>query len=81
MHNFLKAGIYLPLLHHVEYVVKCKSPWRRSDYRIREFSANVPIYMFAPTGEYEMMTLDELMPKSFGPENLPSQEQLSKDNM
>jgi hypothetical protein len=34
--------------------------------------------MFTPSGQFEMMTLDELMPKSFGPENLPPPEELSK---
>jgi len=48
------------------------------NFRIREFSAHVPIYMFTPNGDYEMMTLDQLMPKSFGPENLPSPEELLK---
>jgi hypothetical protein len=68
----------LPVL--VEYVVKCKSQINYfSEYtRIREFSENVPIYMFTPDGEYEMMTLDQLMPKSFGPQNLLSPEELSK---
>ena len=46
--------------------------------RIREFCSDVPIYMFTPDGKYEMMTLQELMPKSFGPESLLSAEELSK---
>ena len=53
-------------------------PAKRTDSRIREFSTQVPIYMFTPDGSYEMMTLDQLMPKSFGPENLPPPEELLK---
>ena len=64
------------LLRHAEYVVKCTFLPERSDFRIREFSGHVPIYMFTPNGDYEMMTLDQLMPKSFGPENLPPPEEL-----
>jgi cytidine deaminase len=33
--------------------------------------------MFTAKGEYEVMTLDQLMPKSFGPEDLPPVEELS----
>jgi hypothetical protein len=44
---------------------------------IREFAPHVPVYMFTAKGEYEMMTLDQLMPKSFGPEDLPPVEELS----
>jgi hypothetical protein len=36
--------------------------------------------MFTPDGEYEMMTLDQLMPKSFGPEDLLSAEGLSRNH-
>ena len=41
-----------------------------SNASIREFGPKVPIYMFTSSGEYEMMTLDQLLPKSFGPEDL-----------
>jgi len=41
-----------------------------SHVRIREFGPKIPIYMFTSSGEYEMMTLDQLLPKSFGPEDL-----------
>ena len=74
----LISATFLRLLRPVEYVVKCTFPPQWSDFRIREFSAHVPIYMFTPNGEYEMMTLDQLMPKSFGPENLPPPEELLK---
>jgi len=37
---------------------------------IREFAPTVPVYMFTSKGDYEMMTLDQLLPKSFGPEDL-----------
>jgi hypothetical protein len=65
----MEGTIHL-LLHHVEYVDKCKVYSNRVHHRIREFAPHVPIYMFTPDGSYEMMTLDALMPKSFGPENL-----------
>lgn len=41
-----------------------------SHLRIREFEPKVPIYMFTSKGDYEMMTLDQLLPRSFGPEDL-----------
>ena len=75
---FLTLGMFLKLPRHVVYVVKCNFLYYHVDSRIREFSANIPIYMFTPNGECEMMTLDQLMPKSFGPENLPPPEELSK---
>lgn len=38
---------------------------------IREFcDPSTPIYMFNKDGEYKMMTLDELLPMSFGPDSL-----------
>jgi len=45
---------------------------------IREFAPTVPIFMFTPNGEYDVMTLEQLMPRSFGPEQLLSPEELSK---
>ena len=65
----MKGTIRL-LLHHVVSVDKCKGHQKCFNFRIREFAPNVPIYMFTPDGNYEMMTLDVLMPKSFGPENI-----------
>jgi len=39
--------------------------------RIREFaSANTPVYIAGPEGWRATFTLDELLPHSFGPENL-----------
>lgn len=38
---------------------------------IREFGPTVPIYMFSGDGQKQLlMTLDQLLPNSFGPENL-----------
>lgn len=37
---------------------------------IREFSRNVPIYMYAQNGDGVCMSLEELLPRSFGPEHL-----------
>lgn len=38
---------------------------------IREFGATVPVYMYSNDGEKVLcLTLDELLPHSFGPENL-----------
>ncbi|ODQ63182.1 cytidine deaminase [Nadsonia fulvescens var. elongata DSM 6958] len=37
---------------------------------IREFSSDVPVYMFTAQGDHELMTLTELLPNSFGPEHL-----------
>lgn len=37
---------------------------------IREFGPNLPVYMFTALGKYKVMTLDELLPLSFGPEDL-----------
>jgi cytidine deaminase len=61
----------------VEFVVKCKAMYVMANSSIREFAPNVPVYMFSAKGDYEMMTLDQLMPKSFGPEDLPPVENLS----
>ena len=39
--------------------------------RIREFAAlDIPVYICGPDGLRSTMTLDELLPKSFGPDNL-----------
>lgn len=54
------------------------SSYNLSHVRIREFAPTVPIFMFTPNGEYDVMTLEQLMPRSFGPEQLPSPEELSK---
>jgi cytidine deaminase len=54
----------------VEFVVKCMSSTGSFNGRIREFAPTVPVYMFTAKGDYEMMTLEQLMPKSFGPEDL-----------
>ena len=75
----LIAATYFLLLRHVESAAKCISTLSQSlTIRIREFSSDVPIYMFTPDGNYEMMTLQELLPNSFGPENILSPEDLSK---
>lgn len=37
---------------------------------IREFGPKLPVYMFTATGKYKLMTLEELLPLSFGPEDL-----------
>lgn len=37
---------------------------------IREFSKEVPILMYGSTGDYKLMTLEQLLPCSFGPESL-----------
>jgi len=75
----LIAGTYFLLLRRVESAAKCISTLSLSlTIRIREFSPDVPIYMFTPDGKYEMMTLQELMPNSFGPEHILSPEELSK---
>jgi len=74
----IKETYFLPL-RRVESAAKCIITLAPSlTIRIREFSSDVPIYMFTPDGKYEMMTLQELMPNSFGPENLLSPEELSK---
>jgi hypothetical protein len=64
----------------VESAAKCRISvnFEVLKIRIREFCSDVPIYMFTPDGKHEVMTLQELMPKSFGPESLPSAEELSK---
>lgn len=56
----------------MEFVVKCMwcMDWSELTGRIREFAPLVPVYMFTTKGDYEMMTLEQLMPKSFGPEDL-----------
>lgn len=37
---------------------------------LREFSADVPVYLFKPTGEHTVYTLDQLLPLGFGPDSL-----------
>ncbi|KAK5912778.1 hypothetical protein CesoFtcFv8_002617 [Champsocephalus esox] len=37
---------------------------------IREFGLNCDVYMSKPDGSYRKMTVDELLPVSFGPEEL-----------
>ena len=39
---------------------------------IREFSTNLTIIIGNIEGEYQLLTLADLLPYSFGPENLPS---------
>lgn len=46
------------------------TPNRIANGSIREFAPKVPVYMFTAKGDHEMMTLEQLMPKSFGPEDL-----------
>ena len=76
----LMEGIIRLPLDRVAFVGKCKSYLGSFDPRIREFAPNVPIYMFTPDGNYEMMTLDVLLPRSFGPENLPTANIHNEDN-
>ncbi|ODQ52335.1 cytidine deaminase [Saitoella complicata NRRL Y-17804] len=39
---------------------------------MREFcDVGMPVYMFTPDGKSEVMKLDELLPRSFGPDDLP----------
>lgn len=37
---------------------------------IREFGAKIPILMYSNTGESRLLTLEELLPHSFGPESM-----------
>ena len=37
---------------------------------LREFSTDVPIYLFKSTGEHVVVGLDKLLPMSFGPDSL-----------
>lgn len=37
---------------------------------IREFGADIPVFMFKRDGHYVKMTLNELLPLSFGPDKL-----------
>ncbi|XP_031520892.1 cytidine deaminase isoform X4 [Papio anubis] len=37
---------------------------------MREFGTNWPVYMTKPDGTYVVMTVQELLPSSFGPEDL-----------
>ena len=47
------------------------SPCGMCRQRIREFaSLDTPIHMFDGAGNQKTMTLEELLPESFGPENL-----------
>jgi cytidine deaminase len=39
---------------------------------IREFSTNLTVIIGNIEGEYQLLTLPDLLPHSFGPENLPS---------
>ena len=50
---------------------KLSSPCGGCRQRIREFaSLNTPIHMCNVNGHLKTLTLDELLPNSFGPENL-----------
>ncbi|XP_070757971.1 cytidine deaminase b [Enoplosus armatus] len=37
---------------------------------MREFGSNLDVYLSKPDGSYQKMTVDELLPVSFGPEDL-----------
>ncbi|XP_068598203.1 cytidine deaminase-like [Brachionichthys hirsutus] len=39
---------------------------------MREFGSNWDVYLSKPDGSYVMMTVDELLPTSFGPEDMMS---------
>lgn len=39
---------------------------------MREFSANLTVIIGTTAGDYQVLTLADLLPHSFGPENLPS---------
>jgi cytidine deaminase len=44
---------------------------------LREFNElTVPIFMFNKEGVYKVLTMGELLPLSFGPDKLPSRDQL-----
>lgn len=44
---------------------------------LREFcELSVPIFMFNKSGEFKVMTMGQLLPLSFGPDKLPSREEL-----
>jgi cytidine deaminase len=46
---------------------------------LREFcELDTPIFMFDKNGRYEVKTMGELLPMSFGPDVLPSKETLKK---
>ncbi|KAF1996275.1 cytidine deaminase [Amniculicola lignicola CBS 123094] len=46
---------------------------------LREFCEDtVPVFMFSKTGEYKVKTMGELLPMSFGPEKLPSREEMER---
>ncbi|CCX04431.1 cytidine deaminase-like protein [Pyronema domesticum] len=46
---------------------------------IREFcELTLPIFMFDSDGEHVVMTLGQLLPMSFGPDSLPSAEEMEK---
>ena len=70
MATWLMVVTSLTLQLRAEYVVKCKSCNWKSHFRIREFAPRVPVYMLAASGEYQMMMLEQLLPKSFGPEDV-----------
>ncbi|AOW04177.1 cytidine deaminase-like protein [Yarrowia lipolytica] len=40
---------------------------------IREWSTDIPIYLFTKDGKYTMQTIKELLPLSFGPEHLDTE--------
>jgi len=46
---------------------------------IREFAdLSLPIFMFDVDGEHVVMTLGQLLPMSFGPDSLPSADEMAK---
>ncbi|KAJ5827806.1 APOBEC/CMP deaminase zinc-binding [Penicillium robsamsonii] len=45
--------------------------WLIGSYSIREFTTpSFPVYMYDGEGNYKVMTMEELLPDSFGPEQL-----------
>lgn len=55
------------------------SPCGMCRQAIREFAdLNMPIYMFDPEDRFEVRTLGELLPMSFGPDTLPPSDQMAK---
>jgi cytidine deaminase len=47
---------------------------------LREFcELNVPFFMFNKEGKYKVLTMEQLLPMSFGPDVLPPREELKKN--
>lgn len=60
-------------------MLECCSPCGMCRQFLREFlSLDTPIFMFNKEGKYKVMTMEQLLPDSFGPDALPPRETLEQ---